>query len=248
MNTVVTNLVLHEFLPPDTNECTDGTANCQQTCTNTQGSFQCNCTSGYTLDSNGRACNGEPTIDQVWYFISSPFLGTLIHLDHNHIPPTWVKTPAASSSLAAVSLLPNAKLCHVTAIRFTTFIFRISLKTCQQRNKGMSTPEMNSSYLFLPCSDINECDSNNGGCDHRCVNEPGSFRCECRTGFDLASNGTTCIGKLWHLFHIIRGKCSETLFGRGVAVCLQACSSLGEFEGSCMYNFCFIFPSRHQWV
>ena len=96
------------------------------------------------------------------------------------------------------SLLPNAKLCHVTAIRFTTFIFRICIKTCQKRNKGMSTPEMNSSYLFLPSpySDINECDSNNGGCDHRCVNEPGSFRCECRTGFDLASNGTTCIGKL----------------------------------------------------
>ena len=101
---------------------------------------------------------------------------------------------------------------------------------------------MNSSYLFLPCSDIDECDSNNGGCDHRCVNEPGSSRCECRTGFDLASNGTTCIGKLSHLFHIIREKCSETAHGCGVAVCLQACSSLGEFEGSCMYNFCFIVP------
>ena len=60
-----------EFLSPDNNECTDGTANCQQTCTNTLGSFQCNCTSGFTLDSDGRACNGESTIHKVWYFTSS---------------------------------------------------------------------------------------------------------------------------------------------------------------------------------
>ena len=42
----------------DIDECTAGTHDCDQVCTNTDGSFTCSCNSGYTLDSNGRRCNG----------------------------------------------------------------------------------------------------------------------------------------------------------------------------------------------
>lgn len=32
---------------------------------------------------------------------------------------------------------------------------------------------------------------NNGGCDQRCINSPGSFNCLCNVGFDLyTENGT----------------------------------------------------------
>ena len=41
----------------DIDECgMDGA--CDQTCTNTDGSFVCSCDSGYALDGNGRDCNG----------------------------------------------------------------------------------------------------------------------------------------------------------------------------------------------
>ena len=40
----------------DIDECTSGVA-CEQMCTNTQGSFQCSCSSGYTVDGN--MCNGQ---------------------------------------------------------------------------------------------------------------------------------------------------------------------------------------------
>lgn len=37
-------------------ECAKGTHSCQQQCQNTAGSYTCSCSSGYTLDSNGRTC------------------------------------------------------------------------------------------------------------------------------------------------------------------------------------------------
>ncbi|CAJ0918219.1 unnamed protein product, partial [Mesorhabditis belari] len=35
------------------------------------------------------------------------------------------------------------------------------------------------------CLDINECEGNNGYCDHICFNKMGSYECGCREGFDL---------------------------------------------------------------
>jgi len=32
-------------------------------------------------------------------------------------------------------------------------------------------------------TDINECDHNNGGCQHVCTNTPGSYKCGCHSGF-----------------------------------------------------------------
>ena len=42
----------------DIDECTNNTDNCNQTCTNTEGSFTCGCSDGYVLNSDGISCNG----------------------------------------------------------------------------------------------------------------------------------------------------------------------------------------------
>ena len=47
------------FIYPDIHECNDGTDDCTQTCTNTIGSFTCECYSGYLLNTDGFTCNGE---------------------------------------------------------------------------------------------------------------------------------------------------------------------------------------------
>ena len=44
--------------------------------------------------------------------------------------------------------------------------------------------------------DINECNTNNGGCQHTCTNTAGSYYCECNTGYELTSNGHTCSGNV----------------------------------------------------
>ncbi|XP_019641415.1 PREDICTED: uncharacterized protein LOC109482956 [Branchiostoma belcheri] len=36
------------------------------------------------------------------------------------------------------------------------------------------------------CNDINECLTNNGGCQHRCSNNAGSYTCSCNTGYSLS--------------------------------------------------------------
>ena len=47
----------------------------------------------------------------------------------------------------------------------------------------------------LPLSDINECENNNGGCDHNCSNLIGSFECSCREGYELDEDKLTCNGE-----------------------------------------------------
>lgn len=42
------------------------------------------------------------------------------------------------------------------------------------------------------CADINECDRNNGECDHHCKNTNGSYVCSCRKGYSLNSNEHKC--------------------------------------------------------
>ena len=42
----------------DVDECTSGVP-CEHMCINTEGSFQCSCRTGYTLDSDGSRCNGQ---------------------------------------------------------------------------------------------------------------------------------------------------------------------------------------------
>ena len=43
----------------DVNECQASNGGCEQLCTNTDGSFQCSCRTGYSLSSDGLSCNGK---------------------------------------------------------------------------------------------------------------------------------------------------------------------------------------------
>ncbi|CAD0202345.1 unnamed protein product [Chrysodeixis includens] len=42
------------------------------------------------------------------------------------------------------------------------------------------------------CVDIDECANNNGGCDQKCVNDPGGYHCECSKPLTLANDGKKC--------------------------------------------------------
>ena len=50
-------------------------------------------------------------------------------------------------------------------------------------------------------TDINECDSNNGGCEHNCINSDGSYTCTCDNGYDVV-NFTNCSGMSLHSCYI----------------------------------------------
>ena len=42
---------------------------------------------------------------------------------------------------------------------------------------------------------MNECQSNNGGCNQTCTNTAGSFKCSCGIGYTLAYDNLDCEGK-----------------------------------------------------
>ena len=46
--------------------------------------------------------------------------------------------------------------------------------------------------LIVFVIDINECLTNNGDCQHYCVNTMGSYHCECMEGYD--SDDNSCKG------------------------------------------------------
>ena len=56
------------------------------------------------------------------------------------------------------------------------------------------------SLIFI-MTDINECNTNNGGCNQTCVNEVGTYHCECKVGFLLDDDAHGCSGILTN--HIV---------------------------------------------
>ena len=74
LNSLADLILSDNFLPQtiqtlylDIDECSSGNglSPCQQTCTNTIGSYNCGCISGYALQSNGYNCSGKHVL-QVW--------------------------------------------------------------------------------------------------------------------------------------------------------------------------------------
>lgn len=73
-------------------------------------------------------------------------------------------------------------------------------KTCKGR------PRTKKSHVFVkenpadarlarPPPDIDECELQNGGCEHFCRNTIGSFECNCRKGFKLLTDERSCQGR-----------------------------------------------------
>ena len=56
-----------------------------------------------------------------------------------------------------------------------------------------SPPDSCPAFPPASISDIDECRYRY--CQHRCVNLPGSFRCQCEPGFQLGPNNRSCVGE-----------------------------------------------------
>lgn len=52
-------VTIYYYYYSDIDECSGGSHECTQTCTNSIGSYTCSCNSGYRLASNRRACIGK---------------------------------------------------------------------------------------------------------------------------------------------------------------------------------------------
>ena len=96
--------------------------------------------------------------------------------------------------------------------------------------------------------DINECNTSNGGCNQTCVNEVGSYHCECRIGYTLNSNNHSCDGKVTtitrclslFLLYIDNNECSTNNGG-----CEHNCiNTPGSYSCSCNTGYSLDLDNR----
>lgn len=57
------------------------------------------------------------------------------------------------------------------------------------------------------CEDVDECAEENGGCEHLCINKPGTFMCDCAKGYQTM--GTYCMDINECLLNNGHGPCQD---------------------------------------
>ena len=208
------------YFNADIDECSEYSDNCNQTCTNTEGSFTCGCDDGYLLDSDETTCNGtycEIMIkQQKSTCISEPKICTCMQLYftvYSHI--TYFNADIDECGEDSDNC---NQTCTNTEGSFTCgcddgYLLDSDGTTCngtyceimikQQKSTCISEPKICTcmqlyftvySHITYFNADIDECGEDSDNCNQTCTNTEGSFTCECNDGYLLDSDGTTCNG------------------------------------------------------
>lgn len=91
--------------------------------------------------------------------------------------------------------------------------------------------------------DTDECTDNDGGCSHICVNEVGSYQCQCPNGYAMDTSGHNCQG--WYIVQRVKllfGGMSDC-FNLHMLVCYSnlAVSLVVNKYSPCVYLAVFMF-------
>ncbi|XP_061188876.1 mucin-like protein [Saccostrea echinata] len=162
----------------DIDECQKNTT-CDHNCTNTAGSFECECAIGYELQNDGiscKACNG--------YFYGM-----------------YCNTPCKCGRGATACHHVTGCVCH---LGWTGETCEIDIDECErspcigEHELCLNTPGSYRCDCVTgfnnsegSCTDIDEC-QNPTSCHQICINTEGSYQCDCDTGFKL-TNENYCI-------------------------------------------------------
>ena len=85
---------------------------------------------------------------------------------------------------------------HVVATQATPLTVMVAL--AQVNYQAWLDTQSLANEMRLWLIDINECSTNNGGCEQRCNNRVGSYSCGCNAGYSLDSDQRGCSGEQLH--------------------------------------------------
>lgn len=178
-STNIFKLILIVVFYLDVNECSTNNGNCDQMCTNTNGSYACSCGLGYMLSSDNSTCNGGLKI--CTYVEMVIFLHPILDVDE------------CSLLNGNCSQMCNNTIGSYMCSCITGYFLNSNNRICN----GMSSQilKMYAMATFIT-SEINECSTNNGNCSQLCTNTNGSYFCSCNHGYVLNGNNMTCSGKM----------------------------------------------------
>lgn len=73
---------------------------------------------------------------------------------------------------------------------------------------------------FYDSLDIDECNTENGGCSHTCINFVGGHYCQCHKGYTLQEDKLTCGGKCYmqNLLFCFRVKGGNTFYTKTLKI------------------------------
>ncbi|XP_070545496.1 tolloid-like protein 1 isoform X2 [Ptychodera flava] len=192
-------------------ECKNDNGGCQQLCVNTIGSYHCECEPGYELSVDGKTCEAAcgGFLTQLKGNLTSPSYPLEYPKNKNCV---WqiVAPPQYRISLQFhVFDLEGNDVCKYDFVEIRSGLTaEASLhgKFCGDQLPETITSRHNSMRVEFKSDntvsktgffanffmDIDECENDNGGCEHICTNTIGSYNCSCRNGFMLHENGHNC--------------------------------------------------------
>nr|CAD7456485.1 unnamed protein product [Timema tahoe] len=98
----------------------------------------------------------------------------------------------------------------------------VDVDECVTNNGGCEDLCINTCFVFQTWTNVDECVTNNGGCEDLCINTPSSYHCQCPKGLRLSVNGKTCLD------------INECLLRNGHGPCQDTCTNLhGGYTCSC---------------
>uniref|UniRef100_H2Y973 Uncharacterized protein n=1 Tax=Ciona savignyi TaxID=51511 RepID=H2Y973_CIOSA len=170
----------------DFDECSANNGGCSGECTNTIGSFYCSCPEGESLLADGVS---GLTCDDFNECLDEN--GGCSHDCVDTSPGYRCECPTG------MILGPDMETCGKSldscANQVAPFVCS---HNCNNVIGGSYQCTCEDGYVLEAdghnCTETNECDNNNGGCEQICENTPGSYNCACPPGFGLRSDGKTC--------------------------------------------------------
>ncbi|XP_035688706.1 fibulin-1-like [Branchiostoma floridae] len=159
----------------DVDECNTNLNNCSQLCKNTDGSFNCACLDGFDLSADGENCEPSSPCSSAVNPGCDPVLGWCFVDDTG---------TATCSCRKGYKLGTDGVTCHDEDECLTGNHHCEQL--CNNTAGGYNCYCMDAYYTLVnygvKCIEIDECSEGYDDCtEHEtCVNEPGSYHCECR--------------------------------------------------------------------
>ncbi|VDM56930.1 unnamed protein product [Angiostrongylus costaricensis] len=186
-------------------ECATGLQVCEHRCVNTVGSFRCDCHIGYSLRPDGRTCEStcggflqtssgsfsSPNYPQhypsskecVWEIEAED--GYQIFLNFTTFNIEGMKTEC---SYDYVKIGESERMCgeYAEPLLFTSTSNRVRVEFVSDSSVERT------GFLANFIADLDECQTDNAGCEHICQNRLGSYLCLCHIGYILADDGHNC--------------------------------------------------------